>query len=127
MSGSKGLSEQAQRIACECHNLDVLHLQNAPEYCDNADPNGCGGRFNKEDCEIYQSAHRIDAALRRAKAEGLGEAVRLCTILENHYAERSAGNRVAEIQRLAVVGVRNSILDRMDELDARAAQIEEVE
>ncbi len=67
----------------------------------------------------------IDAALRRAKAEGLGEAVKLCTILENHYAERSAGNRVAEIQRLAVGGVRNSILDRMDELDARAAKIEE--
>jgi len=71
VSGSKGLSEQAQRIACECHNLDVLHLQNAPEYCDNADPNGCGGRFNKEDCEIYQSAHRIDAALRAAKVEEL--------------------------------------------------------
>ena len=132
MSGSKGLSEQAQRIACECHNLDVLHLQNAPEYCDNADPNGCGGRFNKEDCEIYQSAHRIDAALRRAKVEALELAAReLCMYCNDpgnwapmsnsgYHQCNTPGPNMTRCGATKIHALRR-------ELDARAAQIEEGE
>ena len=108
MSGSKGPSKEAQCIACECHGLNILHLQALPKYCDSNDPNGCGGGIYNGDCEVYRSALRIDAALRHAKAEGLREAITIIkravtwtpqSVLE--ILERLA--RIAELERAAQI------------------------
>ena len=69
--------------------------------------------------ECWQ-VERIDAALRRAKAEGLDEALKLCAVIENHYATKGKNVQVSDIQRHAVIGVRQSILDRIAELGQHA-------
>ena len=102
MSGSKGPSKEAQCIACECHGLNILHLQALPKYCDSNDPNGCGGGIYNGDCEVYRSALRIDAALRHAKAE----------------VWREAATHVLTCMHA---------VDAANDFDARAAQIEEGE
>ncbi len=91
--------------------------------------------LNEETQDKYEAIQRADAAaivlacdhdaaLRRAKAEGLDEALKLCAIIENHYATKGVDERVAKIQQHAVAGVRQSIIDHMAKLDARPAQIE---
>ncbi len=69
--------------------------------------------------EVVTKADHI-AALRRAKAEGLDEALKLCAVIENHYATKGKNVQVSDIQRHAVIGVRQSILDRIAELEQHA-------
>ena len=72
---------------------------------------GDGGELG---CDVDRLYDLIDAALRRAKAEGLEDALKLCVIIENHYASKRMDTRAAEIQRLAVVGVRKSIVEHLE-------------